>query len=1089
MHIVDEVPELDGADRRLTDGAGRSTGSSTPATRRRARSSTSSDLSEGRVVATFDVDQFHDYRARRPPMSFVRDHYEAYDAPRLVVRLLRDTGGTPYLLLHGPEPDNRWEAFARRRASRWSSGSASPGSCRMGSVPMAVPHTRPIAITHHANNPELLTGESPWRGELRIPSQRAGAARAAAGGVGPRRDGLRRPHPALPRPARVPGGVDRAARARRARRPADRRPVRPAAPRPRTARPRSRATSPPTRRSATSSPRSSSSTTPSSVPRSPGTSLLAADQPLPTGEEIGQQFEQFLAGLDGPTTTPTSRRRGAGAGSAEALVDAARPRAHRQQPVPRPAAGHRPAAGLRRPGRGAGAGRRRPHRRPGVRRALAALLLPAARRHRGPDRLRRRAAARRPLLRHPAGRGPPARPPDLLPDRQLPAGRRRASSTRTDARRARARGGPRHGRPDARAAATRTPTRWPRSGPRSTRATSATPGSACRTIRDHPSRARMWIRVGDGLGDDPQIHLAAFTYASDIGAAGRRPWPPHDVHAGRTSRWPRSTTPSGSTGRSGPTTGGSTTSSRPSAPGRPRPGPGPGLRAGRPAGRDRGPGGPDPAPPRPSDRRLGRRDFVNYTDVVSRQTAPKRRYGGRVLWRLSPREVAVTAACDRAVLRGGCCRDPAGGRRPPSGESAALECPRRPRRPAHGRAARPPSRCRSRAARRGPGTTRDSHSPSRYSIDWNRPDDVDDPVVAAAPGVVVRGRAARHERLRPLGHARARLGRADHLRPPDRRRRRPGPDASTRARCSGRSASTGNSFGTHLHFEERTSGGAVLAPYFDGVAFVFGSTLASQNCLDVPLAGNFLGGPEAELVVYRRASEVHVPGPAAGTDAARCSGSAGPPTSRSSGDWDGDGLANPGVRAPATHAASGCGRRRRHADRASARRGTCRWPATGTATVAGRSAYGGRHGTFVLRAADGTTTSVALGDRDDLPVTGDWNGDGRTDLGVYDQATATFTLRVVDADGLAWTAQVPFGQPGDLPVTGDWDGNLHAPTSGSGTRPPPPSPSAAPRRRPRPAPHHAPRSSAPLADARPLTVCAVGERPFRTTRAAASIGP
>jgi hypothetical protein len=40
----------------------------------------------------------------------------------------------------------------------------------MGSVPMAVPHTRPIAITHHANNPGLLTGESPWRGELRIPS-------------------------------------------------------------------------------------------------------------------------------------------------------------------------------------------------------------------------------------------------------------------------------------------------------------------------------------------------------------------------------------------------------------------------------------------------------------------------------------------------------------------------------------------------------------------------------------------------------------------------------------------------------------------------------------------------------------------------------------------------------------------------------------------------------------------------------------------------------------------------------------------------------------------------------------------------------
>ena len=31
-----------------------------------------------------------------------------------------------------------------------------------------------------------------------------------------------------------------------------------------------------------------------------GQSLLADDQPIPTGEEIGLQFEQFLAGLEGP---------------------------------------------------------------------------------------------------------------------------------------------------------------------------------------------------------------------------------------------------------------------------------------------------------------------------------------------------------------------------------------------------------------------------------------------------------------------------------------------------------------------------------------------------------------------------------------------------------------------------------------------------------------------------------------------------------------------------------------------------------------------------------------------------------------------
>jgi acyl-CoA thioesterase-2 len=35
-----------------------------------------------------------------------------------------------------------------------------------------------------------------------------------------------------------------------------------------------------------------------------------------------------------------------------------------------------------------------------------------------------------------------------------------------------------------------------------------------------PSRARMWIRVADELGDDPQLHLAAFTYASDMSLLG-----------------------------------------------------------------------------------------------------------------------------------------------------------------------------------------------------------------------------------------------------------------------------------------------------------------------------------------------------------------------------------------------------------------------------------------------------------------------------------------------------------------------------------------------------------------------------------------
>jgi acyl-CoA thioesterase-2 len=36
----------------------------------------------------------------------------------------------------------------------------------------------------------------------------------------------------------------------------------------------------------------------------------------------------------------------------------------------------------------------------------------------------------------------------------------------------------------------------------------------------HPSQARMWVRLKEGLGDDPNVHTAAFTYASDVSLLG-----------------------------------------------------------------------------------------------------------------------------------------------------------------------------------------------------------------------------------------------------------------------------------------------------------------------------------------------------------------------------------------------------------------------------------------------------------------------------------------------------------------------------------------------------------------------------------------
>jgi predicted ATP-grasp superfamily ATP-dependent carboligase len=169
VHIVDRVDLLEAYDGPLVmvqvlDGFLDAGNASVRAARHLVESSIASP-----VIATFDVDAFHDYRARRPAVTFARDHYEDYETPRLVVRLLTDAGGTPFLLLHGHEPDNRWEAYARavrEVVERFGVDTV----ISLGSVPMAVPHTRPLTITHHGNHEDLVTVESSWSGELRVPS-------------------------------------------------------------------------------------------------------------------------------------------------------------------------------------------------------------------------------------------------------------------------------------------------------------------------------------------------------------------------------------------------------------------------------------------------------------------------------------------------------------------------------------------------------------------------------------------------------------------------------------------------------------------------------------------------------------------------------------------------------------------------------------------------------------------------------------------------------------------------------------------------------------------------------------------------------
>jgi hypothetical protein len=124
----------------------------------------------GSVVATFDVDRLFDYRARRPPLEIVNGRVAELTWHELVLRRVR-LGGRDVLVLAGPEPDYRWQAFCADvvevcrvlGVAEWIS---------VGAIPAAVPHTRPVPILGTEASPGLLRGNvmAGPSGTLRVPS-------------------------------------------------------------------------------------------------------------------------------------------------------------------------------------------------------------------------------------------------------------------------------------------------------------------------------------------------------------------------------------------------------------------------------------------------------------------------------------------------------------------------------------------------------------------------------------------------------------------------------------------------------------------------------------------------------------------------------------------------------------------------------------------------------------------------------------------------------------------------------------------------------------------------------------------------------
>ena len=123
----------------------------------------------GELIHEFDLDAMFDYRARRPMIAFREDHYAEYDDPTLQIILEHDNNGMPYFLMAGPEPDFHWEQFVAEVHDVIEEHDV-PLTLGLGAVPMGVPHTRPTMITAHGTRPDLVDRQNLWSAQVMVPS-------------------------------------------------------------------------------------------------------------------------------------------------------------------------------------------------------------------------------------------------------------------------------------------------------------------------------------------------------------------------------------------------------------------------------------------------------------------------------------------------------------------------------------------------------------------------------------------------------------------------------------------------------------------------------------------------------------------------------------------------------------------------------------------------------------------------------------------------------------------------------------------------------------------------------------------------------
>jgi hypothetical protein len=121
------------------------------------------------TVARFDTDELIDYRARRPTAHLIEGIQKGLTWPSLELRAASDLDGRALLLLVGSEPDRSWHRFVDEVVALALDFDARL-CVGLGAYPAPAPHTRPPRLACTASTPELAETGAFLRASLDFPA-------------------------------------------------------------------------------------------------------------------------------------------------------------------------------------------------------------------------------------------------------------------------------------------------------------------------------------------------------------------------------------------------------------------------------------------------------------------------------------------------------------------------------------------------------------------------------------------------------------------------------------------------------------------------------------------------------------------------------------------------------------------------------------------------------------------------------------------------------------------------------------------------------------------------------------------------------